>query len=229
MGGWGRLGEPSFFVLQQRPIIYRRYLKLDKSIQPIASAYADTAVGAVFLIGSRPVAAHVFATHDLYRGALPDLLRGLCVQAQEVAQFDRDAALAEPFDARGRAVAFLRNAIRVPGTRGESYGEGFETISLDEADTVVGHAIIDHNHAVQHAGFYVLGAYWPNRNRAAGPGSGGGVPPRPPNGGGSETPPGVVDRKPRPSLAESRQRERRPGPPNTGGAGGAGGGRGRDR
>jgi hypothetical protein len=229
LAGWGRLGEPSFFALQQRPDIHRRYLKLDKGAQPIATAYADTAVGAVFLIGNRPVAAHVFATHELYRGALPDLLHGLCVQAQEVAQFGRDPVM-EEFDARGRAVAFLRNVIRVPGTLGESYGEGFETLSLNEADAVVGHAIIDHRHVVRHAAFYVLGAYWPNRNRGAGPGAGGGVPPRPPNGGGSETPPGVVDRKARPSLAEARQRERRPGPPNTGGAGGgAAGGRGRDR
>jgi hypothetical protein len=230
LAGWGRLGEPSFFALQQRPDIHRRYLKLDKGVEPVSAAYADTAVGAVFLIAGRPVAAHVFATHELYRGALPDLLRGLAVQAQEVVQFDRDAAMAEPFDARGRAVAFLRNAIRVRGARGESYGEGFETISLDEADAVVGHAIIDHSHVVQHAAYLVLGAYWPNRNRGGQAGGRGGVPPRPPSGGGSETPPGVVDRKARPSLAESRQRARRPGPPNTGGAGGAGGGaRGRDR
>ncbi|MHC5042955.1 MAG: ARPP-1 family domain-containing protein [Planctomycetota bacterium] len=197
-------------VLRSHGVV-RKHDALERKCARLADAAGGTAVGAVFLIANRPVSAHVFRTHALFLAALPDLLAGVAAQAREWELRAGGAkALARDMSsrsARGRAVAFLRRVIQVKGDWTESYGSGFEVIVRSAPETMVGHAIVDHRRTVLHAAWYVLGEYWPGtpqrpRTNPNPPGS-------PPDDGKSEDAPGVVARKPRPSISEKREQERK--------------------
>jgi hypothetical protein len=211
------LREESYVELARSPGVASLWQAMRSHCRPLTSGGNATAVGAVFLLGGRPVAAHVFATHELFAKALPDLLMGLAIQAREVqlrygpapatayAQLSKVAATA---DERANAVSWLRNLLVARGRQSESYGEGSEQLILSARSRTVGHAILDHRRVVIHIGYYGMGDQWPGAQ------PGGDLPPRPgrPGPGGSEASPGEIDRKARPSLAEARQRARRPGP-----------------
>ena len=190
--------------------VTKKHNALERKCARLADAAGGTAVGAVFLIANRPVSAHVFLTHSLFLTALPDLLRGVAAQAREWEMRAGGAkALAEATSrgsAHGRALAFLRQAIRAKGEWTESYGSGFEILSRSAPQTAMGHAIVDHRRTVLHAAYYVLGEYWPGApRRRANPNP----PGPPPDDGKPETAPGVIARKPRPSLSEKREQERK--------------------
>ena len=191
-------------------------------LQESTEAFRGTLVGAVFLVGGEIAGAHVFASEELYLAALPDLLRGAALQAWTTEQATGNPGSAawrelqqrtRLVDARGRALAWLRAMLDSEERWAESWGEGFDLVLRQHEEHSVGHGVLDHRRRLVHASFSWLGAYLqPAR----------GAPPRrgpnpPPAVGGSETPPGQVDRKARPTLAEQRQRDRRPGPPGTGG------------
>lgn len=204
-------GAATYAGVLRSPGVVRKQDALERKCRWLADATGGTAVGAVFLIGDRPVAAHVFRTHALFLASLPDLLRGVAVQAREwEIRAGGPQAVAGGLSRRsahGRAVAFLRRVIGVTGSWTESYGAGFEVIVRSAPQTVVGHAVVDHRRSVLHAAYYVLGEYWPGagQRRRTNP-----TPPGPPpDDGKSEDAPGVVARKPRPSIAEKRELERK--------------------
>ena len=202
---------------------------LERICHSLATVFDRTAVGAVFLIGGRPVAAHVFSTNDLFVQSMSDLLLGLAIQArQEQYGFPKSPGVAnaqltrraELSDARARALAYLRRSFAVAGVWRESCGEGHEMLLHDADSRTVGHAVLDRRRTVAHFGLYTLGPLWPGATAAA--------PGKPPSGDGpGETSPAAIDRKQRPSIAEERQRERKPERTgNDGGADTTGGGRG---
>jgi len=211
------LREESYVELARSSGVAGLWQAMRSLCRPLTSHSNPTAIGAVFLLGGRPVAAHLFATHELFAKALPDLLMGLAIQARELqlrygpaavtayAQLSKVAASA---DEQANAVSWLRNLVPVRGRQSESYGEGSEQLILSARSRTVGHAILDHRRVVIHIGYYELGSHWPGER------PNGDLPPRPgrPGPGGSEASPGEIDRKARPSLAEARQRARRPGP-----------------
>jgi hypothetical protein len=204
-------GATSYAAVLRSPKVLRKRDDLERKCARLADAAGGTAVGAVFLIADRPVAAHVFRTHTLFLAALPDLIHGVAVQAREweiraggASALAREMALGS---AHGRAVAFLREAMKAKGDWTESYGSGFEVLSRSARQTAVGHAVVDHRHTVLHAAYYVLGEYWPGA--AQRPGQRPRPPGTPPDSGKSESAPGVVARKPRPSLSEKREAERK--------------------
>ena len=178
---------------------------LEQACHELPTAHGRTAVGAVFLVGARPVAAHVFSSNDLFAQAMSDLLRSLAISARHA-----QLSLAEPCllrrarksDARGLAIAYLRGSLRVESSRRESSGEGFEVLLRDAGARfvghVVGHAVLDRRGTVVHLGLYSLPAGARSNERD------------PTGEGGSAPTPREVDRKPRPSPAELRQRERKP-------------------
>ncbi|MHC4549691.1 MAG: ARPP-1 family domain-containing protein [Planctomycetota bacterium] len=200
-------GALTYLRVLTSPGVAKQGDALEHRCARLADEAGGTAVGAVFLVANRPVAAHVFCTHDLFLAALPDLLHGVAVQAREwELRAGGGKALrvgAAPGPARGRAVAFLRRLLDTAGEWRESYGAGFEVVIRSAPEKVVGHAVVDHRRAVLHAAYYALGRHWPGAAAQR---------PKPgrPDDGGSETPPGVVDRKPRPSLSERRERDRKP-------------------
>ncbi len=202
-------GAATYAAVLRSPGVVRKQDALERKCRRLADAAGGTAVGAVFLIGDRPVAAHVFRTHALFMAALPDLLHGVAVQAREwEVRAGGPQALGQGLSRRsahGRAVAFLRRAIGVTGSWTESYGAGFEVIVRSAPQTVLGHAVVDPRRSVLHAAYYVLGEYWPGAARRPTRPN----PPRPPDDGKSEDSPGAVARKPRPSIAEKRELERK--------------------
>ncbi|MHC4341837.1 MAG: hypothetical protein ACYSX0_16690 [Planctomycetota bacterium] len=211
------LREESYVELARSSGAASLWQAMRSHCRPLASDSNSTAVGAVFLLGGRPVAAHLFATHRLFAKALPDLLMGFAIQARDLhlrygptpatayAQLSKVAASA---DEQAKAVNWLRGLIAARGRQSESYGEGSEQLILSDKSRTVGHAVLDHRRVVIHLGYYALGSHWPGAR------PNGDLPPRPgrPGPGGSEASPGEIDRKARPSLAEARQRARRPGP-----------------
>jgi len=204
-------GATDYSTVLRSPRVLRKRDELERKCARLADAAGGTAVGAVFLIADRPVAAHVFRTHTLFLAALPDLIHGVAVQAREweiraggAKALARGVAIGS---AHSRAVAFLREAIKPKGDWTESYGSGFEILSRSARLTAVGHAVVDHRHTVLHAAYYVLGEYWPGAAQRPGPRAR--PPGTPPDDGKSENAPGVVARKPRPSLSEKREAERK--------------------
>jgi hypothetical protein len=201
-------GALTYAGVLRSPAVLRKRDTLERKCLRLADAAGGTAVGAVFLIANRPVAAHVFRSHVLFLAALPDLLAGVATQAREWEIVAGGAkALAQRASAAsetGRAVAFLRRAIRVQGLWTESYGAGFEVVVHSAPQTVVGHAVVDHRHEVLHAAYYVLGAYWPGAAARPRPN-----PPGPPPDGGKSEAPGSVN--PRPTAAELRRALRNQG------------------
>ncbi|MHC4134545.1 MAG: ARPP-1 family domain-containing protein [Planctomycetota bacterium] len=204
-------GAVSYATVLRSHGVSRKHDALERKCARLADAAGGTAVGAVFLIANRPVSAHVFRTHALFLAALPDLLHSVAVQAREwEIRAGGAKVLAQgtsPGSAHGRAVAFLRQAIKVKGDWTESYGSGFEVISRSAPQTVLGHAVVDHRHTVLHAAYYVLGEYWPGA--AQRPRTNPTPPGPPPDDGKSENAPGVVARKPRPSISEKREQDRK--------------------
>lgn len=204
-------GATTYSAVLRSTGVVRKQDALERKCRRLSDAAAGTAVGAVFLIAERPVTAHVFRTHALFLAALPDLLHGVAVQAREwEVRAGGPQALARDVSRRsahGRAVAFLRQAIRAKGSWTESYGAGFEVIVRSPPQTVVGHAVVDHRRSVLHVAYYVLGEYWPGVPQQ--PRTGPTPPGPPPDDGKSETAPGVVARKPRPSIAEKREQTRK--------------------
>ena len=192
------------------PAVVHATRSLIARCRPLEGERAGTAVGCVLLVGNWPQAAHVFASHELFVDALPDLLQGLAVRAVEERFHGGGegplARLAEWGDPVGRSLAFVRTLLQAPSERAESYGEGFETLQTSNRDRAVGHAVLDLRGTVVHACFLAMEGAWPGH--VGGPNRP--PTPQPPTGGTPETAPGVVDRKPRPSIAEARQRERRP-------------------
>jgi hypothetical protein len=210
--------EPVFRVLRgangtYREVLFRadvasRRRALHAKTRFLDEARARTAVGAMFLVGNRAVAAHVFDTHRLFLDALPGLLWSVAVQAraaelQDAAEAHRLAALA---DGEGRALAMLRSLRQARVDATESYGTGFDLAIVDEQGAAVGQAVLSHGRRVVHIACFDL-AGLPGTPTAAQPGD---DPARPPDAGGSETAPGVVDRRPRPSVADARERARKP-------------------
>lgn len=207
---------------------------LELTCHSLATAFGRTAVGAVFLIGGRPVAAHAFSTNDLFVQSMSDLLLGLAIQARQeqygfsMAPAIVDAQLtrrAEVADERARALAYLRRSFAVKSIWRESSGEGHEMLLHDVGSRTVGHAVLDRQRTVAHFGLYALGPLWPGATAAA-PGAPKG--PSSPGDGPGGTSPAAIDRKQRPSIAEERQRERKPrATGHDGGTDTAGGDRGR--
>jgi len=207
-------GEQGCVPVLRNAAVLGRGASLRARVAPLRDALGGTAVGAVFLVGERPVAAHVFATHDLFMEALPDLLRGVAVTAR-----DEELAADGPFalrrqavmgDAEGRAVAWLRNVGCAPDAWSESYGAGFEAILVSEADLTVGHAVVDQRRTLIHAGFYVPDA-WPQQAAGAPPPNDGRWRPPPPVDP-TELPPGFRERRPRPTEEDKRRDELNPNP-----------------
>ncbi len=170
-------------------------------------AFGGTATGIVLLLGDEVVAVHLFASHDLLLAALPDLLRSAAAE-ERLAQM-RGAAPAPPRDsnpgaadaAPRLALPILRRLLAMRGDWQESFGEGFEVLYPPSADGFSGAGVVTAERRLVHAAFY---------RTVAQARQGGGGAPVPPQDPGSEEAPGVVDRKPRPTLEEERQRERRP-------------------
>ena len=218
---WRLFREKGYVALSRRTQVSKLTAKLRNACGPLHTARARTAVGGVFLIAGEPIAAHVFSSHDLFIDALPDLLRSVAVQARWYqlqlggapgsfyARLSRASALS---DEQARAVAYLRNMTGAKSRWSESYGEGEEMVSRHERERAMGHAVLDHQRRVVHIGYYSLQELWPQQKPNANDPNLPPPPGTPPGPSGSETPPGQVDRKPRPSLSEERQRERRPGP-----------------
>jgi hypothetical protein len=204
-------GAATYAAVLRSHGVVRKHDALERKCRTLADAAGGTAVGAVFLIANRPVSAHVFRTHALFLAALPDLLGGVAAQAREwEIRAGGAKALAGEMSSRsahGRAVAFLRRAMQVKGDWTESYGSGFEVIVRSAPQTVVGHAVVDHRRTVLHAAYYVLGEYWPGA--AQRPRTNPNPPGTPPDDGKSEEAPGVVARKPRPSISERREQDRK--------------------
>lgn len=190
----------------------------------------ETLVGVVLLVAGRIESAHLCGSHELLQGMLPDLLRTAVMREQQVAALSEEPwgsiqrrALEVP--AQALVLARLRALLDAEATWSESWGEGHEVNVVVRRERAVGHGIVSHDLDLIHAAFYWLHENWrepinPNRPGWRPPSGPGGTPGRP----GSETAPGEVDRKPRPSLEEERQRERRPGPKEGGSRGDGRGG-----
>jgi hypothetical protein len=164
------------------------------ALAPALDAYAGTAVGAVFLVEDRPVAAHVFGRHDLFVAALPDLVPGVAAAA-------RERPRRTGVDARAVALAWLRAAARNGTGWSESCGEGSETTVIDPRQRTAGHAVTDERGTLVHAAFHVAAA-WPGSAPLVRRDP---VPPVDPD----ETSRGASVR---PTAAEQRRREREPEP-----------------
>jgi len=193
-----------------------------------ASPFSTTSrAPAVFLIGNRPVAAHVFGRHDHFRAAFPGLARAVYIQARQAERVGDGAAIRSATrkgDPIPPALAFLRSMLRRKGATSDSYDKGREVTFRDPLARAVGHAVLGPEGELVHLGAYAVGGLWPAENGAPGAAGGGaaGVPGAEPGRPDrrrptpSEESPGATDRRPRPSLAAERQRARRPGPPDTG-------------
>jgi len=203
--------EERFLPVLRLTAVQQRRAALQARAKRLDAEFGGTAVGAVFLVGERPVAAHVFATHDLFASALPDLLAALAVTARDEEIFVGGALAlrreAVTGDARGRAIAWLRNVAGAPDAWRESYGAGFETVVVRERDWTIGHAIVDQRRVLVHAGFYVPDV-WPQALAGAPPPGG---PPAPPVSPGEQVP-GFRQRRPRPTVEDQRRDELNPNP-----------------
>jgi len=173
-----------------------------------------TVVGAIFLVADRPVSAHVFARHDLFMAALPDLLLGISLAArEEEVRNGRPQPGKEPVDVRGIAVGWLRALLRTDISWSESYGAGFEMLSVSSGLSAVVHAVADASGALVHAGFYTAVAI-PRAGNPNGPGT----PPPDPPGNPDETPTGFRQRRARPTVEDQRRGQINPNPgPTPGG------------
>ena len=215
-------GEESYLAVLASGVVVSRRDVLATRVAPCVRGLGGTAVGAVFLVGNRPVAAHVFARFDLFLDALPDLLRSLAVAVRDEEIRVGPAAVrqqAAAADARGIALAWLREAMRVRAGWSESYGAGFETLTASPTQMTLGHAVVDQRRVLVHAGFYAL-QLWP-QPQTGGPGTIPDDPPNPP-GNPNETPTGFRERRPRPTVEDERRGELNPNPgPNPGGATGS--------
>lgn len=198
LAGMQLQGEDRYVPVLESGVVEARRDGLASVLAPILRGFGGTAVGAVFLVGDRPVAAHVFGRHDLFLAALPDLLTGFAVEIRDdelrrpAAARRRPAASA----ARSRALLWLRGIAQARAGWFESYGAGFETVVMSPTLPAIGHAVADQDHALLHAGFYAI----PLEADA---------PPTPPDNPG-ETPTGVRQ------TVEDQRREaqnRIPGPP----------------
>lgn len=168
---------------------------------------AGTVVGAVFLVGGRPVEAHVFPRHDLFMAALPDLLLSLALSARdEELRNGRPQPGAPAFDGRGRALGWLRALLRAKTQWSESYGAGFETLSAVASPMASVHAVIDQKGALVHAGFYAAVGI-PAANGGGTP-----LPPPEPPSNPDETPTGFRERRPRPTVEDQRRGDINPNP-----------------
>jgi hypothetical protein len=209
-------------VLRSSPVQSRRSALRSASREGV-EGFGGTVVGAVFLVGDRPVAAHVFARHDLFVAALPDLLLGVALAARdEEIRNGRPQAGKAPVDARGRALGWLRGLLRTRAPWSESYGAGFETLVLPPSRSAVVHAVIDQQGRLVHAGFHAALAL----PAAGNAGTVAPLPPDPP-GNPDETPTGFRERRPRPTVADQRRGEinGNPGPhPDAPGSRGGGNG-----
>ncbi len=147
-------------MLANRAVGARRD-RLASDLGPALREAQGTAVGAVFLVGDRPVAAHVFGRHDVFVAAMPDLLLGLAADALEEESRRPPAARQRPTaaEARRTALAWPR-AITAPGVGHVEYGEtrGAELEVLVTAPMLraIGHAVIDSQGTLFHAGFYAI-------------------------------------------------------------------------
>jgi len=227
LSGWGVLGADRFADIQRLPQIRGPSGRLALRCEPVLDDFAGTAVGAVFLIGNRPVAAHVFGRHDHFRAAFPGLARAVYIQARQAERVGDGAAIRSATrkgDPIPPALAFLRSMLRRKGATSDSYDKGREVTFRDPLARAVGHAVLGPEGELVHLGAYAVGGLWPAENGAPGAAGGGaaGVPGAEPGRPDrrrptpSEESPGATDRRPRPSLAAERQRARRPGPPDTG-------------
>ena len=233
LAAWQRHFKVKRFIeATNRKSVATMALGLEKLCSKVPTELGGTAVGAVFLVAGRPVAAHVFQTNEMFAQALPDLLMGLSLEARSYQSsfggpagvvFARLQRAAEVADEQHRAVALLRGTLDKPASISESYGEGFEVMIVNEDDRAIGHAVLDHRRSLVHFGIYPMPRRWPGKVGQGGPGGPGTnpVPPMPPMDNGSEQSPGEIDRKARPTQAEQRWRDRRPGS-NPGGRGGGG-------
>ncbi len=200
-------------------------------LEPHLRGFGGTAVGAVFLVGDRPVAAHVFARHDLFLAALDGLLDGIAVAVRDEELRHGRAAAAQrqlpAADTKSRALAWLRAAVRTEAVYCESYGAGFETLVVNRAQAFVVHAVVDQQRALIHAGFYAIPVLPSADGETVGPLP----PPRPPEDP-DETPTGFRERRPRPTVEDERRDDQNPNPgphpgaPPAPGAGVAAGGAG---
>jgi len=201
-------GEDSLLpVLLGGQVLARKSALLSASAQEVGG-FGGTAVGAVFLVNGRPVAAHVFARHDLFVDALPDLLLGLAlaVRDEELRSRRSQRKRLDVPDALSRALDWLRELYRVKAVWGESYGAGFETVIVSPTGLTAGHAVVDQQRGLIHAAYYSL-PYAPSPGSAMPV-----VPPPVPPGNTDETPTGFRERKPRQTVEEQRRGELNPNP-----------------
>jgi hypothetical protein len=180
-------------------------------------------VGLVLVVGDRPVAARIFARHDLFEEALPDILLGFAVAVSDVESPQGDAGHLVPAEARGRAIGWLRSVARTRAPWGESFGAGFETVFTCSAPSAAVHGVADQQRSLVHAGFYALP---PAAQQGQGGPGGPSEPPTPPDKP-DETPTGFRERRPRPTVEDERRSGLNPNPgphgdPKSGGAGGGG-------
>jgi hypothetical protein len=200
-------GEDLIVGVLRSGAVQSRRAALGKAVARVSEGAGGTMVGAVFLVGGQPVSAHVFARHDLFLEALPDLLLGVALAARdEELRYGR--APRPTIDARGRALGWLRALLRESGPWSESYGAGFERLVVSSTTSAVCHAVIDQQGALVHAGFHAAVAIPGAAN------GGGTVPLPPPNppGDPDETPTGFRERRPRPTVEDQRRGENNPNP-----------------
>lgn len=190
----------------------------------------DSACGVVVLYEAKVQAFYVCRSPRLFRQMLPSLLGGIAVNtAAREKRAKGDAVwLWGPDLARSRAEAFRRLVERAPAALVESFGAGFELEVRDPPAGVAGQVLLDEGLRGLLGTFFSITKHLPKAAGKAGRGGGVGgsgngqpQPPVPP----TESSPLQVDRKPRPSLAEGRQRDRKRQPGNPGGnkLGGGGG------
>jgi hypothetical protein len=211
-------GDDRYTALMASGPVRARRDALMALVKPMTGGFGGTMVGAVLVVGDRPVAVRIFARHDLFLEALPDMILGFAVAVRDEQLGAPDASHIAPVEARSRALGWLRAVVRTRGAWTESYGAGFETVFTTAMPSAAVHAIADHQHSLVHAGFYSIRE---SPQAQLGEPS---VPPPPPDTP-DETPTGFRERRPRPTVEDERRSDQNPNPGPHGdpsrGAGGA--------
>ena len=192
----------------------------------------DSACGVVVLYKAKVQAFYVCRSPRLFRQVLPSLLDGIAVNTAAIEKRAKSDAvwLWGPDLARSRAAAFRRLVEQAPAALVEAFGAGFELEVRDPPAGVAGQVLLDEARRGLLGTFFNVTKHQPKAAGKPGRGGAGGgagngqpPPPTPP----AESSPMQVDRKPRPSIGERRQRDRKQ-PPNPGGdklGGGCGAGK----
>ncbi len=189
-------GEERYLPVLANEAVRARHARLAALVASMLRGRGGTVVGAVFLVRDRPVAAHLFASHELFAAALPDLLSAFAVEIRDRELAGQAGARRRPTSAvaRQRALLWLREVARPGAAWSESCGFGSEMFFSDPTVPAIGHAVADGRQRLVHAGIH---AWTPPVAPV--------VPPTPPEEPG-EPVPGLIPHG-RPTEEEQRRAE----------------------